>query len=505
MSGIKNADGSSNVLSHYTYTYDASSRLTAEILGGVTVSYDYDARNQLTNDFVKTYTYDAGGNRTSNGGSIGTGNRLNSDNDWTYTYDDEGNLTQKVSIAMPTVTWTYAFDVSNRMSAAIKSGGGNELYAVTYSYDVFGNRIQEQEDADGASAGAAVTTRFALEGEKVSQDAWGGRTGFVGMENWDVWADLDGSNNIKVRYVRGDAVDQLFSRVKSDGTVAWYQTDRMGSVRQMTDASGAVQNTISYDGFGNITSESAPAFGDRYKWTGREYNINTELQFGRARYFNSTTGNWKSEDKLRYNSNDYNLTSYVSNAPTLWVDPSGLLQDSPAGKERDKIKGKIARFEELIKQAERERRFSVYSGASAEAARFAFGPYALWALRKGKFLSHWIPEEEGRMHEEAENAARHMWWQANIALRHGARNAEVIGDVHERAGQGDILDNIRDQQSNVIGRKIAAEAEDEYNSPRNTRSKQEIIDDKVEARIKSRQFPTRGTALLQLVLGVTVY
>ena len=75
MSTIKNADGSANVLSHYTYTYDAASWLTAEILGGVTVTYDYDARNQLTNDSVHAYTYDSAGNRTSNGSSIGTGNR----------------------------------------------------------------------------------------------------------------------------------------------------------------------------------------------------------------------------------------------------------------------------------------------------------------------------------------------------------------------------------------------------------------------------------------------
>ena len=80
-------------------------------------------------------------------------------------------------------------------------------------------------------------THFALEGSKVKQNAWQEKASFTNTENWDIWADLDGSNNLKTRYVRGNAVDELFARVSSAGTAAWYYTDRMGSVRQMVDAS----------------------------------------------------------------------------------------------------------------------------------------------------------------------------------------------------------------------------------------------------------------------------
>jgi YD repeat-containing protein len=159
-------------------------------------------------------------------------NRLDLDANWDYSYDDEGNLTGKVSVAMPTVTWAYTWDVNNRMVAAVKSAGSN-LYSVDYKYDVFGNRIEQIEDADGAGGGASVTTRFAWEGAGVLQDAWGNRTTPVGTENWNIWADLNGSNGLVMRYVRGDEVDQLFSRVKADGTVAHYLTDRMQSTRQM--------------------------------------------------------------------------------------------------------------------------------------------------------------------------------------------------------------------------------------------------------------------------------
>lgn len=54
------------------------------------------------------------------------------------------------------------------------------------------------------------------------------------------------------------------------GTAAWYITDLRGSVRNLTDNSGTVQDTIAYDGYGNPASESSPSFGDRWKYAGRE-------------------------------------------------------------------------------------------------------------------------------------------------------------------------------------------------------------------------------------------
>jgi RHS repeat-associated protein len=324
LSGIKNADGSGTSLSLYTYTYDNANRLSTEQLGRSTTTYSYDAASQLTNDGVNTYAYDSAGNRNNNGQTIGTGNRLSSDNSWTYSYDNEGNLIQKVSATGPTVTWTYHYDVKNRLTDVHETAGGNEIYTVTYTYDVFNDRISQAEDSDGTGPGAPVTTHFAWEGEKVNQDAWQNRDAFAGTENWDIWADLDGSNNLKMRYVRGDTVDQLFARIKSDGTVAWYLTDRMESVRQMVDATGAVQDTIAYDGLGNIISESNASFGDRWKWTGRETNNSTGLLYSRARYYNSNMEKWVSEDPARFLGGDYNLLRFSANLYQSYKDPSGL-------------------------------------------------------------------------------------------------------------------------------------------------------------------------------------
>ena len=80
--------------------------------------------------------------------------------------------------------------------------------------------------------------------------------------------------------------------------MAWYLTDRLGSVSVLTDATGAVIDRIFYDGFGNILSETNPSDSDRYLFTGREFDRVTGLQYNRARYYDPTTGRWTSEDPL---------------------------------------------------------------------------------------------------------------------------------------------------------------------------------------------------------------
>jgi RHS repeat-associated protein len=122
------------------------------------------------------------------------------------------------------------------------------------------------------------------------------------------------------------ADNQLFARITggTSGTAAWYLTDWQGSVRNITDASGNLQDTITYDGFGNVTSESNSTAGDRYKYTARELDNETGLQYNRARYYDAVHGTWTSQDPLGFASGDTNLYRYVRNYATGDTDPSGL-------------------------------------------------------------------------------------------------------------------------------------------------------------------------------------
>ncbi len=116
----------------------------------------------------------------------------------------------------------------------------------------------------------------------------------------------------------------MFARYDAvSGVPAWLLTDRLGSVRDVLNNGSVVKDTIVYDGFGNITSETDSTWRGRYAWTGRELDTETNLQYNRARYYDGATGRWISQDPLGFDAGDSNLYRYLSNKPTNATDPSG--------------------------------------------------------------------------------------------------------------------------------------------------------------------------------------
>jgi RHS repeat-associated protein len=174
---------------------------------------------------------------------------------------------------------------------------------VDYAYDVFGNRLAKSVRT--GSFGSPVVTRFAYD------------------DQGNLWADLNVNENLLTRYIGGDQTDHLFARISSGGAVAWYLPDHLGSVRDLTDNTGTVQDHIDYDAFGNVTFETSLSFGDCYKYTGRESDVETGLQYNRARYYDPKIGRWMAKDPIGFDAGDANLYRYVGNDPTNRVDPSG--------------------------------------------------------------------------------------------------------------------------------------------------------------------------------------
>jgi RHS repeat-associated protein len=309
---IVHKNASAATLSYYTYGYDSADRVTQEVrwsqVGTTTYSgtrnYSYDVASELTGDGTATYTYDLNGNRTMTGYQTGAGNEVSNDGTWTYTYDSEGNLTEKTK-GSGLETWYYGYDNANHLTSVRQtSDGSNNELLVTYTYDVYGQRIEEDKWTSGTGT---VTTRFAWDGGQV-------------------WAELDGSNAVKERYLWGDTVDQLFARIDGNGTAWWYLTDLQGSVRDVLNASGVVQDHVDYSGFGVIiTSEANATARGRYGWQGADYDPQTGLQYHRARYYSPSAGTWTSQDPIAFGAGDANLYRYGGNSPTNATDPSGKI------------------------------------------------------------------------------------------------------------------------------------------------------------------------------------
>jgi RHS repeat-associated protein len=317
VTAITNQNGLSATLSYYDYGYDAADRVTSQTWSSTgttsgTYTYTYDAADQLLTDGVKTYSYDTDGNRTMAGYQTGSDNRLSTDGTWTYTYDAEGNETQKTQgSGSSLVTWTYSYDNANRMVGAVElTGGSTATTAVqlTYTYDVFGDLVQDSRYT--SASGLTTVTRHAYDGGVL-------------------WADLTTGNAVLARYLNGDGADQVWARAiptgQTNAGVAWYLTDRLGSVRDlMNGSSSTIGDHLDYNGYGGIVTETNATFSDAFKYdSGRTDPLTGETLFG-GRWYDAATGRWTSQDPLGFGGGDANLYRYSGNTPENLRDPSGL-------------------------------------------------------------------------------------------------------------------------------------------------------------------------------------
>ncbi len=303
-------------LSAFTYAYDAASRVTTYTSSlpnslSENLHYTYDHTNQLlgvSGTHTENYGYDLNGNRTMSGYATTYQNRMTQAVEangvtYNYTYDNEGNMLTKVGTeGGQLTTYSFAWDYHNRLTSVTVQRGGTTAYAVTYTYDVFDRRIGQ-----------------VIQNGSQSSQIW---TVYNGA---NPYADFDGSGNLTNRYLYADGMDSLLAKDSAGNTVSWYLEDGLGSVRQVVQTDGVTGlDNLTYDSFGNVLTESNAAGGDRFKFTAREYDPNTGLQYNRARYYDPGAGRWISEDPIGFGGHDTNLYRYVANNPIEYGDPTGL-------------------------------------------------------------------------------------------------------------------------------------------------------------------------------------
>ncbi len=146
-------------------------------------------------------------------------------------------------------------------------------------------------------------------------------------EHWIMEYDSGGTNISNVLYGRG--VDELISRgVQVNGVnQGWfYFPDRNGNISVVTNGTTEVLESYRYDAFGlpTVTPGAGGAIGNRFLFTGREWNPTFGFYEYRARAYNPKIGRFMSEDPKGFDAGDYNLYRYVSNDPLDKTDPMGL-------------------------------------------------------------------------------------------------------------------------------------------------------------------------------------
>jgi RHS repeat-associated protein len=308
------------------YTYDNANRLTGVSRGTASVGYGYDdadRRSSLTlpNGIVVSYNYDNDSHLTGLAYRMGA-NTLGT---LTYSYDSDGRRTQVTgSLArtgLPRPVTSASYDAANELT---------NWDGVSISYDSNGNMLA---DSTNTFSWNARNQLAGLNGASLQYDASGRRiknaTGVSFLfDGGNATQELSGSTVTANMWTGGP--DELFQRSDRSGAVVPL-TDALGSTLALTDSSGNIQTTYTYDPFGN-TSVSGQASSNPSQFTGRE-NDGNGLYYYRARYYNSIEGRFISEDPARIGGNFY---AYAADSPTNLVDPSGL---GPINWMIDKLKG----------------------------------------------------------------------------------------------------------------------------------------------------------------------
>ncbi|MCZ2149022.1 MAG: RHS repeat-associated core domain-containing protein, partial [Bryobacterales bacterium] len=217
-------------------------------------------------------------------------------------YDAAGNQDQLPG------SRTRSYDAENRITAAVTPGAGI-TYTASYAYDGEGRRVKKV---------------------------------------------VNGATTIYVYDAFGQLAAEYSTLAPSELGVRYYTLDAvLGSTRLITDASGNVRRRIDYAPFGEElpvgirqlscgsgcdvnaqyggTLYPGPADFVNAKFTGKERDAETGLDYFGARYFAGAQGRWASPDvinltnaRLLNPSNTLNKYVYAANNPLKYVDPDGL-------------------------------------------------------------------------------------------------------------------------------------------------------------------------------------
>jgi len=204
-----------------------------------------------------------------------------------YQYDATGNLLTDPRNGVTAIDYISY----NDMPQSITNGSGTK----TYRYDGTGSRVAKQN--------SPTDIHYYLDG--VVLNAAGEVKSYQTADGYAV--PYDNSGVISIDYF-------------------YYLTDWLGTVRSVIDDAGDVANAADHYPFGLRMPSRAfvsDVEGNRYQFTGHEYDEETNYEYHGARYYNRELGRYMNTD--RYAEKFYHQSPYVyaGDMPITAVDVNG--------------------------------------------------------------------------------------------------------------------------------------------------------------------------------------
>lgn len=246
-----------------------------------------------------TMAYDAMGNvvrQNDNNYSYNLLGNLISQNSITYTYDPWQQLVQSGQ-----KKWHYTLNGEREKVATLQFDKNGNMVSDgrrRYIYDAL-DRLQEVRDAQERVV--ACYTYDALN-RRVAKEVAGHTTTYVydGWEPIEIYED----GKLSQKFVRGDELDAPFGVILNDASL-YFHRDRLGSISEVSDASGKIVEKAIYDAFGVSSSQLTRGY------TGQVFDAETGFYYMRNRYYSPQLGQFLTRDPLGY-KNEFYATSTLS-------------------------------------------------------------------------------------------------------------------------------------------------------------------------------------------------
>jgi RHS repeat-associated protein len=302
LTGITFAQGTTTLAS-LSYTLDPANLITEEdqtgLPGNADTAYTYTPNEQLATAGSLNYGYDNADNLT----------QLDSSGSNTYSYNDDSELTSGPDD-------TYAYDNLGERTSDTPTGGST----TNYGYDQTSDLLAVTPPSGSSSSGATYT--YDGNGELASETVGSTTSQFA----WDATASVpvlltDGSTS----YIYGP--NGPIEQVGSDSTVTYLHQDQIGSTRLITDSSGDVVGTFTYNPYGSLSGSTGTATS-LLGYAGQYTDPATGLEYNQARRDDPTTGQFMVVDpKVETTWQAY---AYAGDDPLNSSDSTGELDKKKA-------------------------------------------------------------------------------------------------------------------------------------------------------------------------------
>ncbi len=306
------------------------------------------------------------------------------------------------SANLPQYAESFAYDGENRLTYATDSGG----WSRTFGYDQWGNMAVTLNSGVPLNVNTPTSTGlFNANNQRTGQAYFAngnlkavqpGITLAYDAENRQTSASgysyaYDGNGHRVTKTGGGtttvyayDALGQLAAEYSnaanpSHGTTYYLSYDHLGTARLITDQKANVISRHDYLPFGEeIPANTAGRHGQfgagndgvTQKFTGKERDSESGLDYFGARYYGSALGRFTSPDPIGImkqkllDPQQWNMYSYVRNNPLSLTDPTGMYTNTCAQDDK-KCNKAVTKFEKQRQKDLKSKRDNVRAGATA--------------------------------------------------------------------------------------------------------------------------------------------